>query len=248
MYHTHGEGKSGSARLVLVTAVLAFAIAFLCASNCRPIRNLLNVRVVEIETGPDVQIRPALAESRSEGEAFDNIIERLQPYAAINGTYYDHDMKPLGDLLIDGRLANRGCYRNALAVTSEGKIAFIHRSKGRLRWKGYIAGIAAGPRLVHKGRIALDPVADGFSPKSLNVRAWRSGVGQTATGKLLLVTARESLTLGEFARLMLDEGSVEAMNLDGGGACALYSQGKVLSTPSLPMTNVLLVYKKHTGL
>ena len=59
-----------------------------------------------------------------------------------------------------------------------------------------------------------------------------------------MITARESLTFAEFAKLMLDEGAVEAMNLDGGGASALYANGKVLCSPSKIMTNVLMVYKK----
>jgi exopolysaccharide biosynthesis protein len=227
--------------MMLVAAVFVFAFAFIGASNYRPIRNLLNVKKIEITIGPGVEIRPAMA--HADGEDFEDIVRRYHPYAAINGTYYDDNNVPIGDILIDGRIVNRGCCRNAFAITKTGRMAFIHRSHGRLHWKGYRYGIAAGPRLVHNGKIVLDPVADGFTRKARGLKAWRSGIGETRSGKLLLITARESLTLHEFAQLMLDEGAVEAMNLDGGGACALYANGKMLCSPSKIMTNVLLVYK-----
>lgn len=237
----------GSAKLAVLIALLVFAAAFHCVSHSRPVRNLLNIRVVEIETGSGVEISPVLATSKfSEGETFSQMIDRLHPYAAINGTYYDKNMRPLGDIVDNGKLINRGSYRNALAVTRSGKVVFLHRKRGRLNWSGYKAGIAAGPRLVHNGKIALGPIADGFTARSMSIKAWRSGVGKTKTGKLLLVVAKESLTLSEFARIMLDLGSVEAMNLDGGGACGLYHDGRTLVTPALPMTNILAVYKKDT--
>lgn len=225
---------------MLLVTILAFTL--IGASRNRPLNHLLSVKKVEIRLTPDVRIRPAMA--RGDGEEFEDIVNRYHPYAAINGTYYDFDNKPIGDILMDGHLVNRGCCRNAIAVTRTGKVEFIHRKKGRLRWKGYRYGLAAGPRLVHKGRIALDPLADGFKQKCQNVRAWRSGIGITRSGKLLLITAQESLTLSEFAQLMLDEDAVEAMNLDGGGVCALYADGNTLCSPTKIMTNVLLVYKK----
>jgi exopolysaccharide biosynthesis protein len=233
--------NTGSVKLTLLAALAVIAIAISYVSRSGPAHDP-NIKVVEIRLDRSVEISPVLASGGQ--ESFSAAMDRLRPYAAINGTYYDENMKPLGDILIDGKLVNRGSQRNAIAITRSGKVEFIQRGRGRFRWSGYRAGLAAGPRLVHKGRIALDPVADGFRPESSNIRAWRSGIGKTARGKLLFVTAKKSLTLKQFAKVMLDLGAVEAMNLDGGGACGLYHKGESLVVPTLPMTNLLVVYRK----
>jgi len=235
----------GSARLALVVAAAGAAIALAYAARPRfPADE--RVKVVEIQLGPGVELRPALAKGgRGQSEPFSDMISRMKPYAAINGTYYDERMRPVGDILIDGRLASRGGQRNAIAVTRAGNVVFIRRGKRGFRWSGYRWGVAAGPRLVHKGRVALDPVADGFAPESLSKRAWRSGIGIGRKGKLLLVTAKADLTLEQFAKVMLDLGAEEAMNLDGGGACGLYHRGRTLAAPALPMTNIVVVHVRN---
>lgn len=202
-----------------------------------------NVHYLKIELRPGTEVKPALAPSG--GESFGDMVTRLKPYAAINGTFYDVGYKPLGDVVIAGRLANRGCYRNAIAVKPSGGVDFLHVNTGqRLRWQGYTSGLAAGPRLIHNGHIALDPVADGFSRRSLTLSSYRSGVGKTKDGELLLVTTKGTMTLSEFAKTMLDLGAVEALNLDGGGASGLYFNGKIVTQPMLPMTNILMVCRK----
>lgn len=235
--------NSGAARRLLLIIMAAAIIAIGYASvSSGPARNS-NVKVVSIDLAEKgLTIRPEQAVGKH--EMFDAMMKRLKPYAAIDGTYYDENFKPLGDILINGKLVNRGAQRNAIAITRSGKIEFIQRRNGKFDWSGYWTGLAAGPRLIHKGKIALDPVADGFSKKSLTIKAWRSGVGKTKDGKLLLVTAKEFITLRQFADVMLDLGAVEAMNLDGGGACGLYHKGDYLASPTLRMTNVLAIYRK----
>ena len=97
--------------------------------------------------------------------------------------------------------------------------------------------------MIHKAKIDLDPVSEGFSRRSLTKEAIRSGVGVTADGKLLLVTSKGNLTLREFADSMLKIGAVDAINFDGGSASGLYCDGKTITTPVLPMSNMLLVYR-----
>lgn len=202
------------------------------------------LRVVEIDLDKGYRVEPVLAENRTEGDLFPEMMTRLRPYAAINGTFYDPEKRPLGDVVIGGRLVNRGHYRTAVAVTDDGKVVFRHRSGGRFDWSGYTAGLAAGPRLVHNGKIACDPVADGFGPGSVTLEASRSGVGITADNRLILATMTKAVTLRGFAQIMLDHGCVEAMNLDGGGACGLYRDGKILTLPGMPMAGILAVFEK----
>lgn len=200
--------------------------------------------MVEIDLDKGLRVEPVLAEDKEQGDLFPEMMSRLRPYAAINGTFYDPEKRPLGDVVIGGELVNRGHYRNAIAVSNSGKVVFRHRNSGRFDWDGYRAGLAAGPRLVHKGKIACDPVADGFGPGSVTLEAPRSGVGITADNRLILATMTKPVTLAEFARIMLERECVEAMNLDGGGACGLYHDGKILTMPGMPMAGVLAVYEE----
>jgi exopolysaccharide biosynthesis protein len=235
------RSKTGFIKPAFLICIVVAAIAVSYAGISGPVHDK-HIKVVKIDLNDNIEIKPVLAANGQ--ESFDSAIKRLHPYAAVNGTYYDKQMKPLGDIVINGKRVNRGCQRHAIAIRKNGKVEFIHRGNSRFKWSGYKAGLAAGPRLVHNGAIALDPVADGFSKRSLTVTAWRTGVGKTAKNKLIFVVAEKSITLKEFAKIMLDLGAVEAMNLDGGGACALYHDGKVLSRPILPMTNMLIVKKK----
>lgn len=202
------------------------------------------VRVVEIDLSKGYRIEPVMAENKAEGDIFPEMVERLKPYAAINGTFYDENKRPLGDVVIGGKLVNRGHYRSAIGVRDDGTVVFRHRMSGRFDWSGYRAGLAAGPRLVAEGKIACDPVADGFGPGSVTLKARRSGVGITADNRLLMVTDTRTVTLAEFAETMLALGCTDAMNLDGGGACGLYGDGEMVMIPGLMMSNILAAYKE----
>jgi exopolysaccharide biosynthesis protein len=227
-----------------ITIAVALGIVFLLTGSTRATRDR-DVKVVRIPAGERIELRPVLAQGKMHsGETFLQMIARLSPYAAINGTLYDERMRPLGDILIDGKLVNRGHYRHAVAVRNDGHIVFVERRGRRFRWSGYRMAVASGPRLVHGGKISLDPVADGFSRKSLTIRAWRTGIGTTKSEDLLLVVVERNITLAQLAKIMHDLGASEAMNLDGGGACGLYHNGRLLAIPSLPMTNIIAVYKR----
>jgi hypothetical protein len=64
-------------------------------------------------------------------------------------------------------------------------------------------------------------------------------VGITADGQILLVVVdgrqpgySTGMTMQEFARLFLDLGAVDAMNLDGGGSSTMVVNGEVVNRPS----------------
>jgi exopolysaccharide biosynthesis protein len=193
----------------------------------------------------DIVIRPALAKGGTpRSDSFDEMISRLKPYAAINGTFYDTArMEPIGDIVIDGKLVKHGIYRIAIAVRNDGKVEFIRAKNGNFEWKGYKTALASGPMLVQNGRIALNS-ADGLSQHVFLGRACRSGVGVTKDGKLLLVVAKDRITLAQFAHIMLNLHALHAMNLDGGEASGLYANGRILIKPSLRMTNLLTVSRR----
>lgn len=238
------NGRSGAKVILLLAVIVLIAMVFMRTSESKPAPSASNLNVVRIDIRPGVRIQPIIVRNgKAIGDLFSTVIRKHRPYAAINGTYFDADMRPLGDILIDGKLVNRGHYRNAVAFTKKGKVVFLHVKSGRLNWKGCISGIACGPRLIHGAKIALDPVSEGFSRRSLTKEAIRSGVGVTADGDLLLVTSKGNLTLRQFADSMLKIGAVDAINFDGGSASGLYYNGKTITTPVLPMSNMLLIYR-----
>lgn len=238
---TEQRVRAGFAKVALLALAaisgLALGFAGRTVSLPDPSINLITIPAQHVE------LRPVLAQGNPRGEMFEQMMARLHPYAAINGTYYTPEMRPLGDIVAQGHLINRGGYRDAIAQTTAGAVVMRHcAKKGRFRWHGFRSGVTAGPRLVHLGRVALNPVADGFSSRSLSIAAPRSGIGVSNSGNLLLVTVTRPVTLAEFAGIMRTLGAKEAMNLDGGGACGLYFHGSTLVSPERPMTNVLAVY------
>ena len=234
--------------MALIASVFLLCTLLFTSGTRHALYDFLYVKVVEIPLNGDYEIRPDIAQGPyGHSETFIHMMNRLQPYAAINGTFYDHRPKPLGDIVISGKVVNHGHLKSAIALTAGGKATIVHHDEGGFDWTGFKSGLAAGPRLVQDGKLCLDPNADGFHKASLSLRGWRSGIGITRENKLLLVTVKRPLTLKEFARTMIDLGAVDAINLDGGGACGLYHDGSFLVVPSLPMTNVLSVYRKKPG-
>lgn len=101
-------------------------------------------------------------------------------------------------------------------------------------WPGVFDAIGGGPALVTEGRIAVQD-CEGYLCRTHP----RTGVGITADGQILLVVVdgrqpgySTGMTMQEFARLFLDLGAVDAMNLDGGGSSTMVVNGEVVNRPS----------------
>ncbi len=85
--------------------------------------------------------------------------------------------------------------------------------------------LQAGPRLLRKGEVALEPWED-FSPELIETPAARSAIALREDGTLgLLVVTRGNgsvgMSLPELAVFLRDRGAVEAMAFDGGSSSAL---------------------------
>ena len=200
--------------------------------------------IIDLPSG-EYKVSPAVASGPARAEGFSAMIDRLQPVAAICGTYYDADYRPLGDIVIGGKVISRGCQRQGIGFTSAGKVRFIER-KGRSRfdWRGCRSGIACGPRLIRSGRKDINVKRDGFSAVAARIEARRCAVGVTKDGKLILCVITDSVTLDQLAEVMLELGATNAVNLDGGRMCALYENGQYRVRPVSPMSNILAVYQR----
>ena len=94
-----------------------------------------------------------------------------------------------------------------------------------------IAG--AGPLLLQKGRIVLNPSGEKFSNAFNGQAASRSLIGTTRQGTLKIAAIHNrpggrGPTLNELARLALRLGMVDALNLDGGSSTSFYLGGQLV--------------------
>ena len=105
-------------------------------------------------------------------------------------------------------------------------------------WDKVTQAVGAGPCLVKNGEIYMTTLGEEFGSDVAGGRAPRTALGITKDGKALLVVvdgrSRTSVgyTLLELARFMLEQGAVEAMNLDGGGSSQMIIGSQIVNTPS----------------
>jgi exopolysaccharide biosynthesis protein len=112
----------------------------------------------------------------------------------------------------------------------------LRRDQARV-WEVHDA-LAAGPRLVVGGEVRVTLDEEGFFGSYLRQPHPRTAAGRTADGALILMvvdgrqTASRGVTLDELARLMVEAGAVDALNLDGGGSSTLVVNGTLVNRPT----------------
>ncbi len=105
-------------------------------------------------------------------------------------------------------------------------------------WDKVTQAVGAGPCLVKNGEIYMTTLGEEFGSDVAGGRAPRTALGITKDGKALLVVvdgrsrASVGYTLLELARFMLEQGAVEAMNLDGGGSSQMIVGNQIVNAPS----------------
>jgi Phosphodiester glycosidase len=107
-------------------------------------------------------------------------------------------------------------------------------------WTNVADAVGGGPIVVRNGKPVFRSF-ELFTPAQLASRNPRTGVGQTADGRVLLVAAdgrqpgySTGLTNFELALLMMRLGAVTASALDAGGSTTMAFDGKLLNRPSDP--------------
>lgn len=112
--------------------------------------------------------------------------------------------------------------------------------------------IGGGPVLVHKGRIAVDALAEGFDASFSGKTHPRTAIGRRSDGEIWFVVVdgrqkvSEGMSLNDLAAWFLEHGCTEAINLDGGGSSAMNLFGALVNRPSdgaeRPVANGVLFY------
>jgi hypothetical protein len=200
-----------------------------------------------------IKITPAVPKGFSDSQEyypcqiFSTFINYYKPTAAINGTFFDMaTYKPVGTIVIGGKLVNDGYIGTAVCIDKENQVTFHHvtgHQGSKIDWSPYEGAICSGPTLITEGEVIVNPEDEGFQDPAVFNANRRSAIGLTAYNKLLFVTVNSRIYLRTLAYIMQDLGCLYAVNLDGGTSCALYYRGDFLTNTSRPLSNVILIYE-----
>lgn len=113
------------------------------------------------------------------------------------------------------------------------------RMSGFPKWKMQTA-IGGGPVLIQKGSVSITNYEEAmFTGKAIDDKHPRTAMGYTTDNKLIILVVQgrfpgiaEGASLNHLAKILLDIGCVEALNLDGGGSSCLLINGKETIKPS----------------
>ncbi len=106
-------------------------------------------------------------------------------------------------------------------------------------WKEAEDILGAGPKLVTAGRVDVTDVREKMIPTFATDLHPRTAIASLADGRALLVVAdgrrspeRVGLALEDLAKVLIELGAVDAINLDGGGSSAMVVKGTLVNFPS----------------
>ena len=207
------------------------------------------VKVISVDLNdPNVKVSAVMA-ARGNGtsEPFRQMISRANPNVAVTGTFFSlDDLQPVGDIVIDGSLVHFGGMGTALCITPSNHATMVTCQWGRHHdWSPFDFVVACGPRLLHNGRVVLDPRAERFRDKHMLAPNSRIAVGITPGNTLFFVMTHSPIYLGKLARVMQSLGAADAMNLDAGTSTGFYYNGATLAKPGRKLTNMIVVYGRR---
>jgi exopolysaccharide biosynthesis protein len=106
------------------------------------------------------------------------------------------------------------------------------------KWKMETA-VGGGPVLVQNNKVQISNNEERkFAGKAINDRHPRTAIGYTNDNKIIILVAEgrsetaSGLTLTQEAKILVDLGCEEALNLDGGGSTCMLLNGKQTNKPS----------------
>lgn len=123
------------------------------------------------------------------------------------------------------------------------------------RWKMQTV-VGGGPVLVQNGHIRVTNEEEGLFIKGEKDLHPRSAIGYTRDGRIIVLAVQgrtpgkaAGVTLAQEAKILLDLGCYEALNLDGGGSSCLLVNGKETIHPSdktgeRPVPSVFIIARK----
>jgi len=247
------EVSDVTTRYLLITSLLLMCYPTHAGQNISYSKVFINGARVHVVTvnlnSPDLKVTVSLTKKGSgSAESFTSMLNRLQPAAAITGTFFcTRSLQPTGDIVIEGTNVHKGVVGTGVCFTADNTVRYVPFKWGHSAgWEGYDTVLCAGPTLVRNGSIFLCPKDQGFTDPGLFGKKKRTALGTTASNKLLLVVVDKPIQLRTLAKIMLSLGAVDAVDLDGGSSSALYHNGRTISHPGRKLTNLLVVYDSLT--
>jgi exopolysaccharide biosynthesis protein len=204
------------------------------------------IKLISVDLNdPTVKVSALLARNGiGSAEPFARMIRRSQPDVAVTGTFFSLDnLRPIGDIVINGVLAYFGGMGTALCITPANQAQMITVPWGHHHdWSSYNFVMACGPRLLSNGQIVLDPKSERFHDHHMLSPNSRIAVGITPGNKLVFVMTKKPIYLGRLAKVMAAEGCSDAMNLDAGTSTGFYCEGNMMARPGRWLTNAIVVF------
>ena len=198
-------------------------------------------------------LRLVTTQESERGLTVSEFAQRHSASVAINGDYFDVDMRPLGLAMGACRVwgeAKEGVRRQEVVGVGAGRVGIFPRRDPLRTPEPWMTGAISGwPAIVEDCEpVERLPGSDHFT----RAPHPRTAVGLSADGsQLFLVVAdgrREGvpgLSLPELAALMDELGACTAVNLDGGGSSAMWIRDRIVNRPSdgveRPVVNHLAV-------
>jgi hypothetical protein len=124
-------------------------------------------------------------------------------------------------------------------------------------WRQAASIVTGGPRLLRGGEIDINPARERVSVEFSETWHPRTALALLNDGKILLVTVdgrqpalSAGMPLEMLARLLLEFGAREGLNLDGGGSTTMVVQGKIVNSPSdrtgeRPVSDAILLFPRR---
>lgn len=124
------------------------------------------------------------------------------------------------------------------------------------RWRRAYSIVGGGPQLIKAGKVDITDKQEKMSPTFRSDRHPRTAIAKLSSGRLLLVTVdgrqagiSAGMSLDMLAELLVELGTVEAINLDGGGSTTMVIGNKLVNRPSdqtgeRPVSDAVLVFSK----
>jgi exopolysaccharide biosynthesis protein len=142
--------------------------------------------------------------------------------------------------------------RKGVEVSTSAMLKPVDRSRTN-PWPDAEDVLGAGPKLVTAGRLDITDRREKMIPTFATDRHPRTAIAALKDGRALLavVDGRQpalsiGMTLAELARLLIEFGAVEAINMDGGGSTTMVVKGAIVNRPSditgeRPVSDAILV-------
>ncbi len=149
-------------------------------------------------------------------------------------TDYEKFQIPTGHII----LAATGKRINELSEFTKNQRIVIQTKTDGLDWSKIDNVIGGGPLLVRNGATKIDFETASFSKDFSTKRHPRTAIGRTFLNEIvmMIVDGRQPMSAGcsleEMSELMIGQGCMDAINLDGGGSSTLSILGEVLNRPS----------------